>query len=76
MVQDARGIGQGRAGFGQDRRATSVDVGGRVPHVAVLQLWWMGKKWRVSVGSISNVAGLIRLDSMSLMLLIAAWMGL
>mmetsp|Transcript_10244 Transcript_10244/g.28744 ORF Transcript_10244/g.28744 Transcript_10244/m.28744 type:complete len:609 (+) Transcript_10244:289-2115(+) len=33
MVQDAGGIGQGRAGFGQDRRTTGVDVGGRVPHV-------------------------------------------
>ena len=68
MVQDAGGIGQGSAGFGEDRRATGVDVGGRVPHVTVLRctFWWMGKKWGVSVGSISNnVAGLIRLDSMS-----------
>ena len=39
MVQDAGGIGQGRAGFGEDRRATGVDVGGRVPHIAVFQSW-------------------------------------
>ena len=76
MVQDAGGIGQGRAGFGKDRRATGVDVGGRVPHVTICTFWWIGKKWGVSVGSISNVAGLIQLDSMSPMLLIAAWVGL